>query len=214
MAYDINIWSKVAITAQSAIAAAQTITGITKANPGVATSVAHGYLDGDVVLLKVTGMTEANHMVVRVANKTTDTFELEGIDTTLFGTFASGGAYKATIDAAAATLVDVSSSGGENKPVDVTTIHDDTDRELPGNFTAIAYSMNSLWVPDDAMLVELKAATDVKSDRVLRLTFASGAKVYFNCFPSVTLAPGGSKGEAVTTPVSFKLRGRITAYAS
>ena len=48
----------------------------------------------------------------------------------------------------------------------------------------------------------------------MQITFASGAKVYFNCYPSASLAPGGSKGEAVTTQTSFKLRGPITPYAS
>lgn len=214
MANEVNVWSKVGVTVQTALAAAKTITAITKADPGVVTSTAHGYVDGDIVLLKLSGMIEANHMVVRVDNKTTDTFEMEGIDTTLFNTFVSGTAEKLTFGAAAATFTDVSPSGGEAKSIDITTIHDDTDREIPGNLSAISYSMGSLWVPDDAALVELKAAGAVKGERCLELEFATGAKVYFNSYPSASLAPGGSKGEAVTTPISFKLRGPITAYAS
>ena len=46
----INVWSKVAVAVQTALASAKTITAITKANPGVATSVAHGYADGDILL--------------------------------------------------------------------------------------------------------------------------------------------------------------------
>lgn len=214
MANEINVWSKVGVTVQTVLAAAKTITAITLASPGVVSSTAHGYLDGDIVLLKISGMIEANHMVVRVANKTTDTFEMEGVDTTLFNAFVSGTAQKVTLGAAAATITDVSPSGGEAKSIDITTVHDDTDREIPGNLSAISYSMGSLWVPDDAALVELKAAGAVKGERVIEIDFATGAKVYFNAYPSASLAPGGSKGEAVTTPISFKLRGPITAYAA
>jgi hypothetical protein len=210
----INVWSKVAVAVQTALASAKTITAITKANPGVATSVAHGYADGDILLLKVSGMIEANHMLVRVAAKTTDTFQLEGVDTTLFNTFVSGTAEKPTFGAAAATITSVSSSGGDVKAIDITTIHDDTDREQPGNKSAITYSFDNLWDPADPALIELRKADLVKGERAVQITFASGAKVYFNCYPSASLAPGGSKGEAVTTPTSFKLRGPITPYAS
>jgi hypothetical protein len=80
-------WSNVAIAMQSALAAAKTITAITKANPGVATSPAHGYSAGTYLLLTVAGMFQLDQRVVRVASPATDTFQLEGIDTTNFDTF-------------------------------------------------------------------------------------------------------------------------------
>jgi len=210
----INVWSKVAVAVQTALAAAKIITGISKTSPAVATSVAHGHTNGKILLLKVSGMIEVNHMVVRVAGATTDTYELEGVDATLFNTFTSGTAEEVTFGAAAATITNVSSSGGEVKAIDITTIHDDTDREQLGNKTAISYSFDNLWDPADPALIELRKADLVKGERAVQITFASGAKVYFNCYPAASLAPGGSKGEAVTTQTSFKLRGPITPYAS
>lgn len=210
----VNIWSKVAVAVQTALASAKTISAITKASPAVASSTAHGYSDGDIVLIEATGMTEVNHMVVRVDNPTANAFDLEGVDSTLFGTFVSGTAKKITFGASAATFTDVSPSGGEAKSVDITTIHDDTDKEQPGSKTALSYNFSSLWDPADAALVELKKADNVKGERCIGLTFASGAKVYFNSYPFASLAPGGSKGEPVTTQCGFKLRGPITAYSS
>ena len=101
-------------------------------------------------------MTEVNHMVVRVDNSVTNAFDLEGVDSTLFGTFVSGTAEKLTFGASAATFTDVNASGGEAKAVDITTIHDDTDKEQPGSKTALSYSFGSLWDPADPALVELK----------------------------------------------------------
>lgn len=210
----INVWTKVSVAVQTVLAAAKTITAITKASPAVASSTAHGYTNGQEVKLVVSGMLEVNNMVVRVANITANTFELEGVDSTLFNTFTSGTAQLITFGAAAATLQDVNPSGGEAADVDITTIHDDTQKIIPGSKSALAYSFGSLWDPADPALVELQKADFVKGTRSIKLSFASGAKVYFDCYPAASMAPGGTKGEAVTTPVSFKLTGPIKAYAT
>lgn len=68
------------------------ITGITQANPAVVTSASHGLSQGDVItIVDVSGMTEVNGLVFTVANTTTDTFELQGIDSTGFTAYSSGG---------------------------------------------------------------------------------------------------------------------------
>jgi hypothetical protein len=69
-----------------------TITNITNANPGVVTSAAHGLSNGDTVLIKnVEGMTEVNDMIFTVAGVTTNTFQLSGVDTTLYNVYTSSG---------------------------------------------------------------------------------------------------------------------------
>jgi len=72
--------------------ATKSITGATVANPVVISSAGHGYSNGDRVFIKdVSGMVEVNNREFTVANKTTDTFELSGVDGTGFGTYTSGG---------------------------------------------------------------------------------------------------------------------------
>ena len=68
------------------------ITAATSANPVVITSAGHGYSNGDrIFITNVGGMVELNNREFTVANKTTDTFELSGIDGTGFTTYTSGG---------------------------------------------------------------------------------------------------------------------------
>jgi hypothetical protein len=68
------------------------ITAATSADPVVITSAGHGYSNGDrVFITNVGGMVELNNREFTVANKTTDTFELSGIDGTGFTTYTSGG---------------------------------------------------------------------------------------------------------------------------
>ena len=101
-----------AMLMQSAIAAQKTITAATNADPGVFTSVAHGYNDGDLVLLEIEGMPTLNNRVVQIYAKATDTFQLEdidgasGIDTTNLGTFLSGTAKKLTMGISITALND------------------------------------------------------------------------------------------------------------
>jgi hypothetical protein len=76
-----------------------TITGATKANPVVVTAAAHGFSNGDKVLISgVEGMTNLNGHSYVVANKGPNTFELTAedggtgnVDGTAFSTYVSGG---------------------------------------------------------------------------------------------------------------------------
>jgi len=76
------------------LAATKAITGATNANPIVITSVAHGYANGDLVLVVgVEGNTAANGWRI-VANKTNDTWEvttLAGVNVAGNGTYTVNG---------------------------------------------------------------------------------------------------------------------------
>jgi hypothetical protein len=66
----------------------RTITAVTNANPGVVTSVAHGFNTGDVIIHKVAGgMTNLNMLPCTITVSDADTYSL-GVDTTSFGAFA------------------------------------------------------------------------------------------------------------------------------
>ena len=94
-----------------------TISGITKANPGVVTATAHGYSNGDFVILSsVSGMTQVNSKTYKVANKATNTFELNdvdgnAVDTSGYSTYTSGGVankiYQITTNYLTAELFDI-----------------------------------------------------------------------------------------------------------
>ena len=72
--------------------ATKTITAITKANPAVVTASSHGYNNGDeVYITAVAGMIQLNGRWFTVANKTTNTFELSGVNSSDYSTYTSGG---------------------------------------------------------------------------------------------------------------------------
>lgn len=217
MSLSVNVWSKVKVFVESAArGTALTISGISKANPAVITYTGTDPSNGDIMLLKVSGMSQLDYRLVRVANVNGagNTFEAEGIDSSSFDDFISGTAEKVTMAAGANTFQDISWSGGDAAAINIATIHQDQDFEVPGNFAPLVANIGSLWDPADPALLELADWGAQKLPCALEIRFATGARVFLMATPSASLAPSGNAGGAVTTPVSIRARGRLTAYSS
>lgn len=83
---------RTSVKVSTATAAAKSITSITKANPMVVTSSAHGLSVGAVVVFaSIGGMVELNGVAGVVTAQDTNTFTIGGIDSTNFTTYTSGG---------------------------------------------------------------------------------------------------------------------------
>ncbi len=83
--------------AGTVLEAASAITGITQANPGVVTQIAHGYVNGQCIFLTgIGGMTQLNGRFVIVAGAAANTYQLTyfdgaNINTTAYGAYTAGG---------------------------------------------------------------------------------------------------------------------------
>lgn len=208
-------WSNVQIAMQSALAADVAISAISKAATGVVTSVAHGYANGDILYLEVQGMRQLNDRVVRVANKTNDTFELEGIDTQAFDDFSSGTAQKVTFGTSISTATSISSSGGSFDFIDTTTIHDNSRSQMPGLPAASTFTFDNIWDVSDAGLLAMKTASDAQAKRAFKFTFGQGGQVMlFVGYVGANLLPGGQAQGLVTTPTTITMNGTPSYYAS
>ena len=94
------------------VEATKSISAITKANPAVVTATSHGYSNGDHVWINdVVGMTEVNGRRYTVANVTTHTFELSGVNSTNYTTYSSGGT--------AAKVFEISTTYSESQLYDI-----------------------------------------------------------------------------------------------
>lgn len=209
-------WSQVAIAMQSALGANLTITGITKASPGVVTTSApHGLSNGDFVVVSVQGMWQINSRVFRVTGASGSTFNLEGEDTTNYDTFASGTANKITFGTSITTATNLNVTGGGFEMLDTTTIHANQKSSIPGLPDPTNYELENIWDVSDAGLIALKAAYDAQGKRAFKFTFGNGGQIMvFNGYPGANLAPGGSAQQLVTTKAVITADGSPTYYAS
>ncbi len=214
-------WSNVALAMQSAIAAAKTITGITLAAPGVVSSTAHGYSNGDYVYIEAQGMWQINGRVFRVASVATDSFRLEdvsggtGIDTTAFSTFTSGYAYKLTFGTSVTTATSMNASGGNFAQIDTTTIHANQKSQVPGLPDALSMTFDNLWDPTDAGQAAMKTASDAQAKRAFKFTFGTGGKsMVFSGYVGFPGAPSGSAQDKITTQAVITCEGTPTYYSA
>lgn len=99
------------------------ITAITKANPAVVTSAAHGLVDGDVVqILGVVGMTEVNNTSFIVNQINANTFSLVDTDSTGYGTYVSGGHFDKGTFSNFCELTGYNRTGGTSPEIDATSL--------------------------------------------------------------------------------------------
>lgn len=209
-----QIWSDVAVDVQTTLAAAKTITAVSKADPGVVNIDEHGYQNGDFLLLRVRGMWDLDYAVVRATVVDADSIRLVGIDTSAFKDFVSGTAQEITFGASAGTITDVTPSGGEANQVQISTIHRRRAYSKPGEESPLQYQLGSLWVPDDPAVIEMQKASRKREVRAMRFTFSDGTLAVFAGAPSMSGAPGGAANAPVTSGISVAVRGLVQGYAA
>jgi hypothetical protein len=127
---------------------------------------------------------------------------------------SSGSVEELTFGTALTVASNVSVSGGDFQFIDVTTIHDTIQKQIPGNASPTTFSLDCQWQPDDAGLIALKAASDSKAQKGIRITFANGYKYLVTGYVGATLSPTGSAQQVVSTPVVVTAFGRPTTYAT
>lgn len=210
---NVSIWSNVAISIESSLGSPKTISAITKADPAVASSTAHGISDGSFVKLAINGMYQLDNRVVRTDNAVTDAFALEGVDSSSYATFSSGTASVITFGTTLGSISEVNVSGGEFSTIDVSTIHENLQREIPGVASPIKVSLTANWDASNAALLDLQLASQTKSRRAVKFTFADGQIWVFDAYIGCTLSPNGQAGQKVTTPIVLTLAGLPMVYA-
>jgi hypothetical protein len=210
----VSKWSNVAVAMESALAADVTITAISKANPGVV-STATPPTDGSFIVVTAQGMWQVDGRVFLTANAVAGTsFELEGENTTDYDTFSSGTFAVITFGTTISTAAGLTASGGDFDFLDVTTIHDNIKKQIPGLPNPATYTIENLWDVSDAGLKAMKAASDNQALRAMRFTFANGQILLFTGYVGASLLPTGNAQEVVKTPSVITMFGRPTVYAS
>ena len=214
-------WSNVAVNMESAIAAAVPITSITKAAPGVVTATAHGYANGDYVLISANGMYQVNNRVYRVTNQATNTFQIEavsggaGIDTTTYDTFTSGSAQKITFGTSITTITEVSSSDNNTNFIDTTTIHVNQKTQIPGLPEALSYTFNNLWDITDTGQQAMKIASDGQQQKAFKFVFGVGGPIMvFTGYVSFSGTPAGSAQDKITSSATITAFGTPVFYSA
>jgi hypothetical protein len=194
----------------STYGAAKTVTALTLANPGVATSAAHGLANDTVGYWTITsGMAQLQGQATRVKNQATNTFELQGLNTTNYSAWGAGTFTPVTAWQTLAEATSYSIGGGASEKLDVTTLLDTTRQEEIGLLPVQNVSMNVIAqdTPSAAMLL-LESAVQTQSRVTVRITLQNGAVRVFQAEPSV---PGEDvqQGAIGTGSLEYAVKGFV-----
>lgn len=208
-----SFWFNVTIEVGT-IGTAQTVTAISKANPGAVTHDGASFAEGAYALLEVSGMPQVNNRIVRALNASVSPseFETDELDSSNFSTFTSGTVKPVTFSLTLSTITNVTPSGGDPEFDDTTLVHSNQRTQAVTLTSPFTVTMESLWDPSDATLTAIKTAADTNSPRAVRITFGSGARSGFYGDIGFAYLPSGTVPGKVTTSITFSSKGLVSNW--
>ena len=194
-----------------------TVTAVTNANPAVCTATAHGLSNGDIIEF-TSGWGRANKRVFRVANVATNTFELEGFDTSSTSFFPAGTGTGTVREVTAWTqlskVMNPSTNGGDPKTVTYKFVESDVEYSINDGFTAVSYTLE--FDDDDTTsgYTAMRTLTDAQTDTVMKMLMRSGAVVYLPCTLAMNDVPRLQDGQINRINAQFAGNNRHTRYSA
>lgn len=165
---------------------AKVVSAVTKADPGVVSSTAHGLANGSVGYFDtIVGMDELEGQPARVDDQATDAFDAEGVDTTGFETFVSGNFIPVTAWSTLSQSVDYSLTAGAGTREDRTCLIDkkDKDQLITQGVESCTMNLRAL-TEDNVALAYIRAKSKNLDYVVFRITLHDGAQRIFRGQPA------------------------------
>lgn len=199
------------------VASPVTVSGVSNANPGLATATAHGFVDNDIVIVS-SGWSRASDRVFKVDQQAADTFLLLGLNTTntdLFPASTGGGtASKVTAWTQVAQVLDSQSQGGEQQFTEYQFLEGDSQVRIP-TFKS-AYGMNVELADDQTLAghVAALAANDDRQPRAVRIVLPGGKTIFFYAYVSISKVPTLSVNQVATVSMTLSMLNEPTRYSA
>lgn len=202
----------------SALAAALSVSAATNATECQLTSTAHGLSNGDFVLTSL-GWGRIDKRLFRVKSVATNTFVLEGCDTTSTTFFpngtTTGSVQKVTTWQQLTQVLSVASSGGDPKNVNYKYMESDVEYSINDGFNATSYTAT---LDADSIgsvgYTALKALTDTQTLSGLKAVTRSGSIILYPGQFALNESVQFQDGQINRVTCAINCQGRVTRYAS
>jgi hypothetical protein len=193
----------------TALAAALTVTGVSKASEAVVTAT-NTLANGDFVMFgAVDGMTELSFLVARVKTVSGTSFVLEGVDSSAWGTWTAGTCQRVTTWGTLSTATSIDFGAGSVASLEATTLLDITEQKLAGMLALPDVSVNLF--TDNAQAVQSYIDAQAILGNVLpfRAARASGQR---RCWAGILKSIGESANVNQILGGSMSIVVRSTRY--
>jgi hypothetical protein len=194
-----------------------TVTAITNAATAVVTAAGHGLADGDYVVV-TSGWSRINGKVFRVDGATTNTFELEGLDTTSTVIYPAGSGVGTVKEVTAFVqipqILTSATNGGEQQFLEYQFLESDAQTRIPTVKSAAGLTLS---IGDDPTLpgyAVLSAANDDRDPRAVRVDLSNGSKILYNGYISLNRTPSLTVNELAASEVTISFVNEPVRYQS
>jgi hypothetical protein len=193
-----------------------TCSGISNANPGVVTATANGFTNGDIVL-QSSGWQDLEQRPVRVAAAATNTYSLEGFDTTSTTIYPAGAgagtATKVSAWTALSQITDTQTSGGEQQYYQWVYLETGLQQQRPTYKNARSMQMTLDYDNALAWYNQLLTSDLTGSTYVLRAALPNGKLFYWSVVVGFDGEPSFNINQNMQVVATFSMANpRSTKY--
>lgn len=196
-------------------AAAKNVTLVSNANPALATSVAHGYVDNDEVLF-TSGWEDATDTIWRADQQSVDTFTLLGLDSSSTSFYPAGSGIGTTQKVSnwveLQQWLDSSPNGGDVRYVEVNPVSRRNGIKIPAGFNAMSFDLEFGYDAALASQIAMVAASRTFTKAAFKLQANGGMTGYFYGNISLTEMPSLRKGDVMRAKAGVSVLGRFISY--
>lgn len=198
-------------------AAAKTVSAISNANPALATATAHGYVDGDEVLL-LSAWEDATDTVYKVDQQSADTFDIDGLNSTDTNFYPAGAGVGTAQKVSAWTeipqVLTIATAGGDARFTTISPIARRNSINVPTGFNATSITLTLGHDPSNANYQAMLDISRTLSKVAFKMVLSGGAVTYGYGYMSVSEAPSLNVNQANQVTAAITLLGRSISYAS
>jgi len=199
-------------------AAAKTITGISNASPdALATATAHGYSDNDEFLYEGE-WEDADGMVFRADQQSTDTFKILGLDSSDTDFYPAGGAGTAKKISSWVQIPrlknDITTDGGDPRFVEINLLARRNGIRVPTGFNPSNFGVSMYDDPSNAVQAAMLAISRKLSPVAFKMVISGGSVSYGYGYMAVSEMARMQSGDANSRAVSLALVGRWQTYTA
>lgn len=198
-------------------AAPKTVSGISNGNPALATSTAHGFVDGDEILL-VSGWEDATDTVYRIDQQSVDNFQLLGLNSTNTDFYpagtGTGTASKISNFQEIPQVLTISTTGGDPRFTTISPIARRNSINVPTGFNATSITLTLGHDPANATYQEMLDISRSLEKVAFKMVLAGGAAVYGYGYLNVAETPSLNVNQANQVTCALTMLGRTMSYAT
>lgn len=197
----------------SGLDAAKTVTGISNAAPPVVSAAAHGYSNGDEILLNV-GWEDFDQSIVRASSVAAGTFNIAGYDSSNTNWYPAAGsagtAQKVSGWIPLGQILGITPSGGDASFEELKPFDRRNGVKIPTGFSAASLEMTLGWDRSRADQQALQAAS--KSLSKLAVKFALPGGVYGYAYGTVSASALPNFETVLKQKVVLTMAGMFTSF--